>query len=174
MTTETAKTLTTGGWSHGTLRDEDLAETVLDMARSVGISADDGIVISGGTDFDYLARYLRHVEEHDSYESCDGETSGEHFRECPIEYIRETIETAIDALHEYAPIYCYIGMVEGDGPSLGVWLSDDALQEAIANGERVDSETVINRNDGVRIHISDHGNVSVYALSDDRELLAIV
>lgn len=33
MTTETRQTLAIGSWSHGTLRTQDLAHTILDMAE---------------------------------------------------------------------------------------------------------------------------------------------
>jgi len=167
------KTLPIGSWSHGTLRSEDLAETLILMANSVGIESESGIIISGGTAFDDLARYLdRHMDC--DVDACDGDTYGLHYRQCPTAHIDETISDAIDALNEYAPIYCYVGMHPGDGSDLGVWLSSDALDEAIRCGTRINSETVENADDGVRIHISDHGNVEVYALDGSGSLLAIV
>jgi hypothetical protein len=168
----TDKRLTVGSWSEGSTRDEDIAQAILDMASSVGITYDEGIVISGETDFDYVARWLAHYNDHED-EPCDGETSGDHFRACPLSdglYL----DGAINALDEYAPYYCYVGMVEGDGANFGVWPDHDSIERAIREGERVDDETVINREDGVRIHTNDHGNIEVYSLDSGESILALV
>lgn len=44
-------------------------------------------------------------------------------------------QEAIEALETYAPPFCYVGAIEGDGADIGVWLSEDALAEAIREGE---------------------------------------
>ena len=165
------KTLAVGSWSEGSTRDQDIAEAILDMASSVGIEYDESIVISGETDFDYVARWLAHFNDHEG-EPCAGETAGDHFRACPLDD-GLFMDGAMSALDEYAPIYCYVGMVEGDGANFGVWPAHDSIEEAIRTGERVDDETVINHEDGVRIHTSDHGNVEVYSLDSSESLLAL-
>lgn len=157
----TRETLAVGSWSSGTLRSEDWAETLIYMAETVGIDNRNSDKIAA------LVESLAHMDESDEHECADSS-------DCPAEWISDAINDAIDVLQEYAPVYCYVGSADGDGAALGVWLSDDALDEAIRNGERIDAETVVNHEDGVRIHVSDHGNVSVYRLSDDAELLAIV
>lgn len=127
MTTDTRTTLALGSWSIGSTRAEDWAAAALDMANSVRIDYSDELVISGETDFDYLARWLRHYREH---EACDGETFGAHYRQCPLvdDFPSEALAAAIDALQEYAPIYCYVG---AHGADFGVWLDHDALERAV-------------------------------------------
>lgn len=64
------------------------------------------------------------------------------------------------ALDEYAPPFCYFGSHEGDGADIGFWISSEALEEAIRDGDTDENGDVIY--DGYRINISDHGNVEVY------------
>lgn len=44
-------------------------------------------------------------------------------------------EELTDIANEYLPDFCVLGMHEGDGACLGVWVSDDALREAEASGD---------------------------------------
>lgn len=165
-------TLRIGERSSGTLRPQDLAETYLDMADEAGISYDDGIVISGESDFDYIARWLRHFEDHED-EPCDGETFGEHFRACPLDDgVDDSLNGAADALMEYCPPFSYVSSTEGDGASIGVWPDVDSLMYAIeTEGERVDDEHAIV--DGMSVFISDHGNVSLFD-GDGNEIWSVV
>ena len=157
----TDRVLATGSWSNGTLRDEDWAETLLDMARSVGIFAGMSAAPEWVCALEHALDALTD-EDHECDES-----------ECrAAECASEAILDAQDALQEYAPIYCYVGSAEGDGAALGVWMDAEALSEAIRGGNRIDAETVENTDDGVRIHVSDHGNVEVYALDGGASLLA--
>jgi hypothetical protein len=39
----------------------------------------------------------------------------------------------MDALQTVCPPFCYFGANEGDGSSIGVWVSDDAIDEALRN-----------------------------------------
>jgi hypothetical protein len=85
------------------------------------------------------------------------------------------VERLVDDLNRRAPAYCYFGAHEGDGADYGYWLSSEALEEAIEQSEPGDeSGEYVNVDDGVRIVVSDHGNVSVYNLSDGTEVLSIV
>jgi hypothetical protein len=168
--------LSIGSWSEGSTRSEDIAGAILDMAREVGIDYDDGIVISGETVFDTIARFLAHDDDEHDGEPCEGTTAGDHFRQCPLAEdfgLSDLLDEALDALNEYAPIYCYVGTHPGDGADFGVWPDHDAIEEAIRNGEQT-PDGVVNVEDGVRIVVSDHGNVEVYALETGASLLAIV
>ena len=166
-------TLSIGSYASGTTRTEDRAEAVLDMARSVYIPYEPGIVILGGSPFYSLSAWLEHYLDH-ANEPCDGETFGDHFRACPLgdDLADELIDECIDALADYVPIYCYIGTLEGDGADFGVWLDREALDEAMRSSER-DGDRYVNADDGVTIEVNDHGNVTIWDEAG-RELLAIV
>ena len=175
----TNKTLTIGSRLHGSLRPEDLAQAIVGLYEELGIELD----TIYNTTADFVAAWLEHTNDHGDVESCKGTTFGVHFRQCPLRGfsgsrfygINEAIEDAKDKLQDYAPIYCYVGSIEGDGADFGVWLDHDAIEMAIAYGERQDDgETVINQDDGVRIHVSDHGNIEVYSLETGESLLALV
>ena len=169
-------TLSIGSYASGTTRTEDRTEAVLDMARSVGIEYESGLVILGDGAFDALSSWLEHYNDH-ADEPCEGITSGVHFRKCPLEadYADELIDECIDALSAYVPIYCYIGALDGDGADFGVWLDRDALQEAIRQSVPLrDVNRFVNADDGVIVEVNDHGNVTVWQIEAGRELLAIV
>ena len=150
------KTLDLGSYSHGTLRDEDLADTLRDMLRSM--EHDDSALLS---DLDAIVE--------DSH----------------MDYASEVIDDAIDALQEYAPPFCYVGFHEGDGSDLGVWLDHDAFESACRDGEILkvaDSSEIDARNrEEVASHayiaiVSDHGNVSLYTVKVTlgEEVLSVV
>lgn len=166
--------LSIGSRAFGTHRPEDIAEAIIDMAHEAGIDYASYVRpanVVGADERDLmswldnaLAHYIEHV---DTDEDCPDD-------ECDGDYIWDYITDAIDALQQYAPIYCLVGNPEGDGANFGVWPDMERINEAIRTGERVDSETVINEMDGVRIHVSDHGNVEVYSLETGESLIAIV
>ena len=83
----------------------------------------------------------------------------------------EVIADAMDDLDNCAPPYCYVGMHEGDGSDLGVWLSNDAIEEACRDGEILKLSDLseiddIAKEDLASYHyfavVNDHGNVSLY------------
>ena len=138
-------TLTVGSYSHGTLRAQDLADTLRDMLRSVGIAD----ISTLAEEIAAIADNERRDEEHDS----------------------EVIADAMDELQEYAPPFCYVGMHEGDGSDLGVWFDHDAFEEACRDGEilKITDSSYLDdmaKEDIAAYNyiavISDHGNVSLY------------
>jgi hypothetical protein len=160
-------TLKIGERSSGTLRSQDLAETYLEMADEAGIEYSEDIVVSGESDFDYLARWLKHFNDHED-EPCEGETFGDHFRDCPLEgesAVDDAIDGARDSLGEYAPPFSYIGSIEGDGACIGVWADVEAVQEAMQYGVKIDGEHTSIEEGDFTVFVSDHGNMTLF----DRE-----
>jgi hypothetical protein len=138
------KTLDVGSYSHGTLREVDLAEVLADMLREV--EHDDSELLA------LLDSIAAENEEDDA---------------------SEVIMDAMDALQEYAPPFCCVGMHEGDGSDLGVWFEHDSFEEACRNGDVLkigDSSELddmakedIVSYDYIAV-VSDHGNVSLYSI----------
>lgn len=144
-------TLSIGYILHGTLRPQDLAGAVLDALRAM--QHDDKAMLRD------LAAIAGHDDDDDDDDS-------------PMEWADERINDGIDALQEYAPPFCYVGMHEGDGSDLGVWPSRDAVQEAIQDGTAIvlddladlDSLNVSDCKAEYAVHCNDHGNMSVMSV----------
>jgi hypothetical protein len=138
------KTLDVGSYSHGTLREVDLAEVLADMLREV--EHDDSELLA------LLDSIAAENEEDDA---------------------SEVITDAMDTLQEYTPAFCYVGMHEGDGSDLGVWFDHDSFEAACRNGDVLkigDSSELddmakedIASYDYIAV-VSDHGNVSLYSI----------
>ena len=89
-----------------------------------------------------------------------------------------------DALNELAPPFCYFGTLEGDGACFGFWPDHEAIQDLIENSveesvsvdadHAIQSSEHVNEDEGVRICVSDHGNIEIYSLETGETLLAIV
>jgi hypothetical protein len=156
-------TLTPGSYSHGTLRDSDLAETLADMLRAM--RHDDAATVN---DLDMIAEY-GDCDDLDDLEDLD-DAARDKLRET-LEYASEVVSEAMDALQEYAPPFCYVGMHEGDGSDLGVWFMPEAFEEACHDGsvlklsDSAELDTIapaaLDGVDYIAI-ISDHGNISLY------------
>ena len=138
-------TLSIGSYSRGTLRNEDIAATLRDMLLSQGYAESDTLAQELAAIVDNEER----DEEHDS----------------------DVIADAFDAVQEYAPDFCYVGMHEGDGSDLGVWFNSEAFEEACHSGEVLkisDASDIENmaKEDLAAYNyfavISDHGNISLY------------
>ena len=74
-----------------------------------------------------------------------------------------------DALNEFAPPYGYFGTADGDGACFGFWIGDieDIKQSVIDGGGLVQDagDGVPKGFRGEVLSITDHGNVSLYAVS---------
>lgn len=142
-----------GTVSHGTLRTEDLVDTFESELRF------------------YAPDTLAQIEAEHGDAGFDAE--GEIEDHEAAGYYLEALTEALEAL---APDFCYFGNLEGDGSDFGFWPDMDRIQDVIDGGTRdpQDAETVINVEEGVRIHVNDHGNLSIYRISDDAEILSIV
>ena len=156
MTTSTQQTLSIGSWSTGTMRTEDIAQTLAQMAYSLGIVDDPNIVIIADWDDDA-------DHDGDDYETID-----------------DAIADAIDVLQGYTPIYCYVGASEYDPADFGVFPSDNAIREAIRTGieliptDRNGAGSTINVEDGAIIDVNDHGNVTISTIERGTTLLELV
>jgi hypothetical protein len=167
------KTLDVGSYSHGTLRDCDIASTLADLLREVKHD-DDGLL----ADLDTLATYG------DSDDANEMSELSEHETAC-LEYAGDTITDAIDALQDYTPPFCYVGFHEGDGSDLGVWFMHDSFEEScrdgstlkISDSSELDSLSFADLSGVEYVAIvSDHGNVTLYRprLAIGEEVFSIV
>lgn len=78
----------------------------------------------------------------------------------------EVVAELMDALSEFAPPYAYFGAHEGDGADFGFWLLAD--WECSFDGLQVDDTSEVPRSyRGEVMHVSDHGNMTLYT-SDGR------
>lgn len=136
------KTLELGTISHGTLRACDLASAIVDALRE--IEHDDSDLLA---DLDRIAA-------DDAADDAD-----------------DIVNDGIDALQEYAPPFCYVGMHEGDASDLGVWFLHDSFEEACRDGDvlKIDDSSELDdmSPQDVASHeyiavVSDHGNVTLY------------
>lgn len=78
----------------------------------------------------------------------------------------ECLSKLFDALDSLAPPYCYFGAHEGDGSDYGFWPCIDRLEEAVRDDDNVikvsDLSEVPPGFMGYVMHVSDHGNVTLY------------
>ena len=136
------------------MRTEDLAQTLVQMAYSLGIVDDPDITTLADWDADW--------------------------DDDPYEIINNAICDAMDVLQEYAPMYCYVGASEHDPADFGVFPNADAIREAIMAGieliptDRNGAGSTINVEDGVIIDVNDHGNVTISTIERGTTLLELV
>ena len=79
-------------------------------------------------------------------------------------YDEDNMDELIDDLNNACPPFVYFGALEGDGADFGFWPDMDRLNEALqVNGlPHLDEPKFIDlEDDGLIVHISDHGNVTV-------------
>ena len=138
-------TLSLGSYSHGTLRNEDIAATLRDMLLSQGYA-----------ESETLAQELAAIAEDEGRDTS---------------HDSDVISDAFDAVQEYAPDFCCVGMSEGDSSDLGVWFDSEAFEEACRSGEVLkisDSSDIegMAKEDLASYNyfavVSDHGNVTLY------------
>ena len=147
-------TLEIGSRTHGTLRNQDIADAILSDLRKIG----------------YHPGNLSAIED---IAANDGE-EGEFDAEC--------IADAMDELNAFVPAYCYYGSHEGDGSDIGVWVSMDSVDEAVRDSTilKVDdlSEADGNAAQGFEyiLVVNDHGNCSLYPviLTHGEEIWGVV
>jgi hypothetical protein len=66
-------------------------------------------------------------------------------------------------LNRYCPPYCYWGSTEGDGASIGCWVSWDAVREGVHCKEVIQSDEHLDDFDAeYNLVVNDHGNCTLY------------
>lgn len=149
------KHLPLGTISSGTLRPEDVVPELLWSAEHVHMAKADRAKV----------RTLR-----SEWERCTDQNNAA----CPVHQNEDfTCSEAHDdiwadllsILENYAPPYCYVGTLEGDGACIGVWMSEDAVAEGIHDGDvwtDPDDGSKIPASAKYRLTVSDHGNMALY------------
>ena len=153
------QTVQIGTVSEGTLRNEDLVPVFIAEQRAlVGDEETEYIVFNEVVD---PAAIIEPVDD--------------------IDWDIYSVDELIDALNENRPHgFVYFGTLEGDGAAFGWWPDHEEIERAIEEGEFIDwlsnhSETVtVNRDYGVKIHVNDHGNVTITSLDSGDVLLELV
>ncbi len=145
-----------GSVSHGTMRTEDLipifVERLNDLNKERYARLDN-----------MLSEIEQRMEREDYYASEDAGYD---------------LEALFEALNEYAPPFCFFGAHTGDGSDYGFWLSDDAIRDAIHDGEivKVDAgdEWPEDMSADYVLEVNDHGNMALFDAQARRELWSIV
>ncbi len=131
------KTASFGTVSHATMRAEDLIPAFVSALEDLAEGDEHKVLIAEANAYDP-----------DEPGSCDSEDG--------------ILEDLFDALNEAAPAYAYFGAHPGDGSDYGFWLSEDFEQEF--DGLKVgDTGEVPADYDGEVLHVSDHGNPTLYS-----------
>ncbi len=153
-------TLPMGEISSGTLRPEDVVPEFFSLADEVKMSREDRNKVRRlSAEWDKASPLLYEDRSPNEVEAFD-----------------ETWNELVDILKAYAPPFCYVGSLEGDGACIGVWLSQDSLDEAIHDSnvwkDPDDGSTIPTEMD-YRLVVSDHGNLTLYDRKG-RELWGVV
>lgn len=132
-----------GSVSSGTLRPEDLIPVFADLLEELDTDK---------TYEDLVAEAREWVDSEDENESSD---------DIGIELVNELI----DALNEFAPLYCYFGAHPDDPADFGFWIDTYAILEG-----RYDRKLVTVRNLPEHIlYENDHGNMTLYRVELQEE-----
>ena len=137
-----------GSISTGTLRTEALLQRFADTLKACG---------STSNEIDNAYDFVNAIETEDNP---DGNPDAQ--------LIMDLLWEALEAM---CPPFIYFGALEGDGADFGFWPDMDSLNEALQPGrkfaeyQRADmpfpkGESIL-PGDGVIVHVSDHGNVTV-------------
>jgi hypothetical protein len=152
-----------GSVSHDTMRPDDLIPAFLGALAELDPDKEKAI----RTDEDNSAVFAILDTEDDKREDSDGEE---------LDWFLN--EVLFDLLNNYAPPYFYFGSHPGDGCDYGFWLSEGFEQDFEDNeGLRVsDTSEVPADYSGEVLHVSDHGNPTLYSAEDGKltEVWALV
>ena len=72
----------------------------------------------------------------------------------------ELLDALFYELDTLAPEYCYFGAHPVNNTNFGFWISDDALQMAVTDGEIISLDDL----PSFLYHVSDHGNPTLYRI----------
>jgi hypothetical protein len=145
-----------GTISHGTLLPEDLIPAFQDAFEELGGDYKK-LMLASDVLFHTLAK-KPHLHEYEIDEAWE--------RFYQSEDASVDVMDLMDAIQEICPPFVYFGSHSGDGSDFGFWPDMDSLEEVMQyQGEPLegyDSEYVYLPEDNLIVHISDHGNVTVY------------
>lgn len=155
-----------GSVSHGTTRTEDLIPVFVDVLDDLKES--ESLSDSPNKDrYGRLDSKLSEIEQRMERENYYCSEDAEH-----------DLESLFEALDEYAPPFCFFGAHSGDGADYGFWLSDDAIRDAIHDGEIVKVDAGDEWPEGISadyvLEVNDHGNMTLYDAQARQELWSIV
>lgn len=161
-----------GSVSTGTLCDVDLFDSFLWEAQHLRLTKDERKQVSR----------MKREENHDAckYLGNDAWDCGhidQAAGECDCHACDRSmdVEELTDILNNHALPYFYFGAHPGDGADFGYWLSEDFENEF--DGLKVSDTSEVPRGyTGEVLHVSDHGNMTLYSASRGRlhEIWAIV
>lgn len=148
--------LAIGTISEGSLRPEDVIPELLYAAGTVRMTRADRLRVQA------IARLAETDDCEDTYYSNpEQDPSGDW-------------NTLLDILQSYAPPFCYVGPIQGDGACIGVWPDRDAIAMGVRDGEILkiddgDARPTIRRRpkntdpspDAI-VEVNDHGNTAVF------------
>lgn len=158
-----------GSISHGTMKTEDLLSSFISCLE--GLILINGDWLSKPEHFHTRDRLNNLIgEAQDAFED-DGETVKDD------ETASELVNDLSDALNEFAPAYSHFSSHEGDGSDYGFWVDDiDSIKEEIEFVSSKRQEYPEPDYEGEWLHISDHGNATLYSRTagKDVELWSVV
>lgn len=144
-----------GSVSSGTMRKEDLIPSFLWEANRLRLTKDERKAVRK------IQSRINRVSESDAY--------------WQDEVSDFDLEELFDILNNHSLPHFFFGAHEGDGADYGYWLSDDF--EEVFEGLKVSDTSEVPRGyTGEALHVSDHGNMTLYAYSRgrSRELWGVV
>jgi hypothetical protein len=141
-----------GTVSHGTLRTQDLLEAFANELKDRATG--DELTPVRRELIDDALTYAKLIE-------------ADHLNDDGQEAAGEIVNELIEALTELAPAYVHFGAHEGDGSDFGFWVSWDSLEEDARYGNYMlkvsDTADVPTDYSGYVMHVTDHGNVTLYS-----------
>ncbi len=135
-----------GSVSTATMREEDLILTFLDALKALDL----GLYRQLRKDYEEIMDLPEADCQEAMYEFC--------------------WDTLCNALQNFAATYMYFGPHPGDGADYGFWLSEDFEQQFADDGGLKVSDTSEVPSDytGKVLHVSDHGNPTLYAANNGK------
>ena len=141
-----------GGYSNGTLRSVDIADSIVWEARKVKLSRRERNTVRR------MAMLSRRVDS--------GYATEDEAEE--LDYIiNEYVPNIIDA---HAPDYTYYGSLEGDGACIGLLPCVESVLEDMRCGGIIAYEDDRSDYRGYVCDVNDHGNMTLYRRTSDKTL----
>jgi hypothetical protein len=147
-----------GSISSGTMRDEDLFPVFVDTLRELAKIA------HNKAHLEFCDEVQENIDAHYEWED-NVDVGHEYFNTDASGY---DMEKLFDYLQEYTLPYFYFGSHPGDGADYGFWLCENMEDEF--DGLKVDDLSQVPKDyAGEILHITDHGNVSLYVKAKTQE-----